>query len=75
MPCPVEWVAKNIQINLNRSKVSNNSHSMSVKYSSGVNDRISFKKFLGLPLAKSSPDHSTLRVRNPTGHRHFQSVL
>ena len=24
-----------------------------------INDRISFKKFLGLPLAKSSPDHST----------------
>jgi transposase, IS5 family len=24
-----------------------------------INDRISFKKFLGFPLAKSSPDHST----------------
>jgi len=24
-----------------------------------INDRISFKKFLGLPLDKASPDHST----------------
>ena len=30
-----------------------------------INDRISFKKFLGLPLSKPSPDHSTFsRFRN-----------
>jgi len=30
-----------------------------------INDRISFKKFLGLPLDKPSPDHSTFsRFRN-----------
>jgi len=32
---------------------------VSLFYSSGVNDRISFKKFLGLTLDKLSPDHST----------------
>ena len=34
-----------------------------------INDRISFKKFLGLTLDKPSPDHSTFRILNPIGHR------
>ena len=49
-----------------------------------INDRISFKKFLNLPLDKSmtrsfsgEPDskHSTFRLVDPTGHRHFQVFL
>jgi IS5 family transposase len=30
-----------------------------------INDRISFKKFLGLSIDKPSPDHSTCRARSP----------
>jgi transposase, IS5 family len=30
-----------------------------------INDRISFKKFLGLSIDKPSPDHSTCRARFP----------
>jgi IS5 family transposase len=37
-----------------------------------INDRISFKKFLGLTLGKLSPDHSTCRTLGPLGHRHSQ---
>ena len=34
----------------------------------GVNDRISFKRFLGLPLDRPSPDHSTFsRFRSRLG--------
>ena len=34
-----------------------------------INDRISFKKFLGLGLDQPSPDHSTFRVGDPPGRR------
>ena len=46
-----------------------------------INDRISFEKFLRLPLDKSmtrsfsgepDPKHSTFRILNPPGQRHFQ---
>lgn len=48
-----------------KSKESERNKNIDVNYSTGVNDRISFKKFLELPLDKPSPDHSTFsRFRN-----------
>jgi len=44
-------------------------------YSTGINDRISFKKFLGLPLDKPSSDHPTFRFQEPPGHRLFPGFV
>lgn len=40
-----------------------------------INDRISFKVFIGLPLADPSPDHSVIcRFRERVGHKTMEAI-